>query len=831
VARNLVLLLRTSILLLLLAAFPCVPAAQTGVTDADRAVPLIRVLLEKPDDSRRLKELGLDIIAMRPDEWADVLGWPGAERDLNGAGLSHRVVESDFGRALAVRNGVALPPRRDRLTPLSVPPPGMGSMGGYYTLAEVNALLDSLAASDAQGIVSAVDSIGASRQGRPIRAIRIASEASPDHSRPRVLYTSLTHAREPGGMQSLFAFIDRLIDGYGTDPNLTYLVDHREMWFIPVINPDGYVRNEQTWFGTGSFGMWRKNLRDNDGNGTINSSDGVDLNRNFGYQWGFDNIGSSPTPGSQTYRGPSAFSEPETQALRDFSVAHQFSTADNYHTFGEMCLYPWNYNGQDTPDSDFLIRLAEEMMTNAHYAYGTAPDILYGVNGDANDWMYGEQSTKPKTLAMTTEIGDETDYFYPPPSRIVPLAELQIRPNIVLAYAAGIHVRAEGAEILSGDGFLHPGLSAPVSVTLRNQGLLATDGGVTVTASTAAPGITVTDPASTFPPLPPGTTAPPSGNDFIEISASPSVPAGTVVDLVLTINDQGDYALRDTVTVTVGEPVVVLSDDASQGLARWTAAGGWGIQVVSGDSLFSDSPAGFYTAGTNRTLTLAAPLDLSGGLAAFLTFRQTWDIERGYDCGRVEVSTNGGSSWTALGGRMTRPGHGNTGAYSGGVQGPGEPCYDATQRIEETEIIDLTPWVGLTDVRLRFRLSSDGGLQRNGWYVDDIEVRVYPEDVSAAPDPVAVSPVTTLSPASPNPFQGGTRLSASFDRPAVFHAAVYTVAGRLVRVLASGIAGAGDRDLYWDGTAAHGRPAPAGLYYIRVQGDGWHLTRAVTRVR
>jgi murein tripeptide amidase MpaA len=91
-----------------------------------------------------------------------------------------------------------------------------------------------------------------------------------------------------------------LLENYGTDPEATYLVDNREMYFVPCFNPDGYEYNRQTDPNGG--GMWRKNRRNNGG------SYGVDLNRNFGYMWGYDDLGSSPIPSSETYRGPSAFS-------------------------------------------------------------------------------------------------------------------------------------------------------------------------------------------------------------------------------------------------------------------------------------------------------------------------------------------------------------------------------------------------------------------------------------------------------------------------------------------------------------------------------------------
>src|SRR5690606_9786063 len=121
-------------------------------------------------------------------------------------------------------------------------------------------------------------------------------------------------------------------------PEVRYLVDNTEMYFIPCINPDGYIYNETTDpFGGG---LWRKNRWKGD-DGMVY---GVDLNRNYGYEWGADNSGSSPQPNGQTFRGTGPFSEPETQAVKFFCDSHQFRIALNYHTYGNLLIHPWGYN-------------------------------------------------------------------------------------------------------------------------------------------------------------------------------------------------------------------------------------------------------------------------------------------------------------------------------------------------------------------------------------------------------------------------------------------------------------------------------------------------------
>ncbi len=136
----------------------------------------------------------------------------------------------------------------------------------------------------------------------------------------------LIHAREGAGLMSVIYFMYYLLENYGSDPEVNYLVDSREMYFVPIINADGYVYNQLT--NPGGGGMWRKNRKDV-GNGCY----GVDNNRNFGYMWGYDNIGSSPDPCAIDYRGTAAFSELENQAIRDFCNNHNFLIANNYHAY------------------------------------------------------------------------------------------------------------------------------------------------------------------------------------------------------------------------------------------------------------------------------------------------------------------------------------------------------------------------------------------------------------------------------------------------------------------------------------------------------------------
>ncbi|MGH3986756.1 MAG: M14 family zinc carboxypeptidase, partial [Pseudonocardiaceae bacterium] len=166
------------------------------------------------------------------------------------------------------------------------------------------------AAADNPSIAKTV-TIGQTVNGQDMIALKISKNARTlkDGKKPSVLYLSAQHAREWITPEMNRRLMHYFLDNYGSDPQITKLVNENELWFVPVANPDGY----DFTFTPGNR-LWRKNLRDNNVDGTIAPGDGVDLNRNFATKWGYDNEGSSPNPGSETYRGPGPNSEPESQA-------------------------------------------------------------------------------------------------------------------------------------------------------------------------------------------------------------------------------------------------------------------------------------------------------------------------------------------------------------------------------------------------------------------------------------------------------------------------------------------------------------------------------------
>ncbi len=327
----------------------------------------------------------------------------------------------------------------------------LGSMGGHLTLDEVNEQLD-LMHDLYPDLITEKFSIGESFEGRDIWTVWIRSEREDGVQKPQAYYNSLIHAREPMSMMNLVYYMWWLLENYDEDPLATFLIDERDMAFTLVLNPDGYEYNRSNSPNGG--GMHRKNRRPV---GSFNQ--GVDLNRNFGpfYFWDHPNGGSSLSPDSDTFRGGLPFSEPETQAMRDFVLENDFRTVFNYHNFSNLLIYPYGALQRETQDAHIFTAYAVDMTAENEYEYGTDIETVgYNTRGAADDWFYGSESGNPdgrvNAITFTPEVGGVSDgtggvwgAFWARAERIVPLSQDNLLPNQLLALYAGPELRdAEG---------------------------------------------------------------------------------------------------------------------------------------------------------------------------------------------------------------------------------------------------------------------------------------------------------------------------------------------------------------------------------------------------
>jgi len=302
-----------------------------------------------------------------------------------------------------------------------------GSMGNFLTLDEIYGVFASLIQQYPTLIRS--EQIGITFEKRPIYAFHIGEDTVKDsRTLPRTLITSLHHAREAitPTITSFFAqdFFEKVAN---QDSFCLYVLRHSPITIIPCLNPDGYEYNRTT--NPEGGGMWRKNRKKL----TNSSGIGVDPNRNYGPKefWNSINGGSATNGNSDTYRGDSAFSEAETQAMRYLHETYEIKTAVNFHSFSNLIVTPVSYSGINPPDEKAYHYFCAHHTKETRYPFGRDVQMVnYPARGSSDDYLY--LGTGKKVLAITPEVGSFSDGFWPTLSRIYPL----VQANLPSIYAA-----------------------------------------------------------------------------------------------------------------------------------------------------------------------------------------------------------------------------------------------------------------------------------------------------------------------------------------------------------------------------------------------------------
>lgn len=615
----------------------------------------------------------------------------------------------------------------------------LGSMGGFYTLDEINLQLDSIRMRfpALASVKMPVSPTLTTYEGRVPYMIRLSNNPDVLQSKPRILYKAITHAREPAGMQQLFFFMYYLLENYATDNTCKYILDNCEIYVIPCVNPDGYVYN-QTTDPTGG-GMHRKNVTPN---GTSNP--GADLNRNYGAWWGYDDVGSSPDPSSDAYRGTAGFGETETQMLRDLYIQYAFALSIDYHCYSNLLIYPWSYYDGETPDSLYFRTYAALMTAANGYIYGNPTETVgYTANGCSIDWIYGEQTEKPKVLCFAPEAGDQNDGFWPQVSRIPTICAVNLEANLLLAlfsthYAqiestSDIFTQVSGYAAFDLEG-LGQQLPADLTVSLIPVSGIATVGGP----------VSITN-LQIF-----GTRT-----DSISYTVDAGLTPGTSVKYLFRIQTPAGVYDSDTVTRIYGQPSVLFQDDFSD-LQNWTTSG-WGITSqtsCSGNSAMTDTPTGNYGDNATRIVTLTQPLDLTQSAFAAMSFCAKWDICPGYDYVELAASSDNGATWNALCGKYNQPLSHNSNRYS----------YEGLQSNWVNEWIPLDDYLGQS-IKIRFKLRSGFAIwiSNDGFYVDNLFV--YANDSSTSAGLNVRSENTVVF---PNPAKGNLNVVTGDGKPFLY---------------------------------------------------------------
>lgn len=730
----------------------------------------VKIKLEGDKTLERLAELGFDVDHGQWQPGKYFIGEFSSDEltQISEAGYHTDVMIADL-QAHRQLLELGLVPAEDRMLPPCLPasvkqfstPANYvaGTMGGYFTYQEMLEMVDQMAAMY-PNLIKAREPITnayTTHENRPVYWLKISDNPNVDEAEPEVLYDAVHHAREPNSMSQLLFYMWYLLENYDNDPEIKYLVDNTEMYFVPCVNPDGYIYNENTNPNGGGF--WRKNRRDN-GDGTF----GVDLNRNYGFQWGFDNTGSSPNTNSATYRGTAPFSEPETRMMRDFCFDHNFQIALNYHTYGNLLIYPWGWVDGASPDHATFATFGPFMTRENNFLTGFGSQTVgYTVNGTSDDWMYGEQDTKEKIYSMTPEVGPSSWGFWPPSTAIDDLNKSNMTMNLTTAHL----VLNFGVLTPGGDRNLSQ-QQGSILFSLKKMGLAS--GLLTVKLEPVSSNI-----AAVGTPINYGMFHLEEASNGIPFTLKTSVQEGELVQFNLVL-DNGLYQWRtpvERVYTTLAEAVFI---DPANNLDAWSNTD-WAVtdeHYHSAPTSITDSPSSQYSPNTLSLIELENPITVKDATSVVLSYWAKWDIEEDEDYVQILGEFNG-TGFQALCGKYTETGTDQ--------QSFDEPLYDGLQQNWVREEIDLTSWLASEDsmkFRFAFRLVSDEFIEADGFYFDDFELNIVNKSGVSSTIDIDVADFTLTT--RPNPASDYVIIDLKGDvRPAgPMQLQVFNALGQLV---------------------------------------------------
>ena len=594
--------------------------------------------------------------------------------------------------------------------------------GGFYTYDEMISELDEMYTQYPSLISQRVDlkdnnynatpHIHETHEGRFLQMVKISDNPNVDEDEPQILYTALHHAREPGSMQQLIFFMWYLLENYDSNDNIKQILDNSELYFVPCVNPDGYIYNETSEPSGG--GMWRKNRRDNHG---------VDNNRNYSYidengneVW--NTSGTSNNPNGSTYAGDGPFSEAENRAIRYLVESKNFKLALNNHTYGNLLLYPYGYDyNQPTEDNEIYEFISSELVSENNYDNIISAD-LYPAAGDSDDFMYGmliteDNETREKIFAMTPEIGSS---FWPQASTIESLCKGMIHLNLTAAKMIGNYATLEDntPNFIADTNFQS-------NFTIQRLGIID-NGNFSISLIPVSTNIESVSSEINLNSLQIGEII----ESSIEVNLNESINEGDSIVYKYILNN-GLYEEEILINKIYGEPQIIIEDESDNYTNYWSNDSDWSNtyeEYFSPETSITDSPYSNYSNNSQEIIQLINTVDLSGLIYAEINFDAKWNIESGYDYVQLEISTNNGSSWVPQCGNYTTKGI-ETHDYA-----LDEPLYDGNQSVWINESISLTDYLG-EEILVRFKLYTDGGLRRDGFYFDNFKIKGLSENLNA----------------------------------------------------------------------------------------------------
>lgn len=578
-------------------------------------------------------------------------------------------------------------------------------------------------------------------ENRIVYVVKISDNPDTNEAEPQALTTGMTHAREASSLMNQIFYMWYLLENYSSDPFIKNLVDNTELYFIPIVNPDGVTYNQSTAPNGG--GMQRKNRRPNGGSCT-GTLEGIDINRNFGYQYGLD--AGDATICDDTYRGPASFSENETKIIRDFILSKDIKTALNHHAYSNLLPHP--VNGKANVPSgreDEFAKFCHDMTQYNRYVYGPAPGILYAASGDASDWMtggpadaQGNTGSGKNVLAVSPENGapgTAEGQFWPSPTQITTIAKRAMRMNFINSYYAGKYAKLHD---LTQSNIT--AITSNLSFGVERLGQTASNFTLTITPVSSNI-VSITNPSILA-----GMTILEQRNVTASIVLSNSILPNQKIEYKVSLSN-GDYTLYEANYVKIYNPTVLFNNIDSDVLTKWTQTGTWvtTTSAIVGTTSISDSAtnAPYSAANSTKSIRTTNTINLSGAQKILVQFYSKWDLERNFDLVQIQGSVDG-TSWVNLCGNYTKPTstsstnpHASKSANSNiqNVNSNGGVLYDGDtfdKWVMEEIVIDASnnaTLVGATAASFRFILRTDNSNRTDGYnttfdgfYFDEFKV-------------------------------------------------------------------------------------------------------------
>jgi hypothetical protein len=668
-----------------------------------------------------------------------------------------------------------------------------GTMGGFLKYSEVVAKLDSMRL-QYPNFISSKFSLGTTYESRNQWCVRITKNPDAPTGRPEVYYHAVIHAREPESMESQVYFFYWLFENYNIDPLATFILNNREIYWIPIYNPDGYVYNETT-NPTGG-GNWRANRHNNGSNCGF-----TDLNRNFGlYQyWNSTNGGSSTDPcngGSGTYRGTAPLSEIENQNVTNFFISRNFRTGIGAHTYGNYIIKPWAWcDPTVTPDDAIFNRFLTDMHQYNGYTIGsTMQTVGYYVRGGADDWFYNDSGHAAGTHALIVTCETGTTGFWPTQPEILPLAQGMLWPNQYIACVASSWINVVSANF--NQQTYTQGGSGNFKVVFSNKGI---DAASNVKVNCVPLNSNITIPVQQYT----KSSMPSFSSDSIafNFTISATAPVNCGIPVLVTVKQSDtNVVYSKTMYCLIGNGTLTLADSAENGFTKWTAGGTsatWSVVTNSAHSpthSFADNTGNVYANNINNYMVLTNPINMSANPICYLTYWQTYSTESGFDFCYLEASSDNGTSWQTV------------------------QQWSGANTTWTQQSFDLTSYANASSqFKIRFRLQSDAGVTGQGWHVDDIKLYTYCAGVVNSVGSNGQIPFKySLEQNYPNPFNPVTKINFALPKEGFVKVTIFDLLGREVRTLVNENKSAGYYSVDFDASSM-----TSGIYFYRLETNGF----------